>query len=207
MVEPARQGGEAIDTDALLLSQLRSGDAASFERLFERHYATVFRALYGLTGSHEEAEDLAQETFLALFRSPPRYEPGMSLVAWLCRVGLNRGYNRLRGERRSAQRATRLAEETSHSGPEEAIERSEERERVRQALARLPERQAHLLLLRHAGLSYAEVAQALEIAPGSVGTLLARAEKAFVAAYGNQPGTHESDRISAPEAHKRSLTR
>jgi RNA polymerase sigma-70 factor, ECF subfamily len=184
MVDAAKQRAEAIDTDALLLDRLRGGDPAPFERLFERHYATVYRALYGLTGSREEAEDLAQETFLALFRSPPRHEPGMSLVAWLCRVGLNRGYNRLRSERRSAERATRVAEAGDDDGPEETVERGEERERVRLALAGLPERQARLLLLRHAGLSYAEVAQALEIAPGSVGTLLVRAEKAFVQAYG-----------------------
>ncbi|MFO7170471.1 MAG: sigma-70 family RNA polymerase sigma factor [Chloroflexota bacterium] len=183
MLDAANQRAEVLDTDALLLGRLHAGDVAAFELLFERHYATVFRALYGLTGSHEEAEDLAQETFLTLFRTPPRHKPGMSLAAWLCRVGLNRAYNRLRGARRERQRAERLAEAPAPAGPEEELARSEERALVRQALAKLPERQARLLLLRHAGLSYAEVAQALEIAPSSVGALLARAEKAFVAAY------------------------
>ncbi|PMP85558.1 MAG: RNA polymerase subunit sigma-24, partial [Roseiflexus castenholzii] len=60
---------------------------------------------------------------------------------------------------------------------------AEERDQVRAALATMPQRQAHLLLLRHAGLSYAEVAAVLNLAPGSVGTLLARAERAFVAAF------------------------
>ena len=54
---------------------------------------------------------------------------------------------------------------------------------VRRVLAHLLERQSRLLLLRHAGLSYAEIAEALDVAPGSVGTLLVRAEKAFLAAY------------------------
>jgi RNA polymerase sigma factor (sigma-70 family) len=61
--------------------------------------------------------------------------------------------------------------------PHDELLRAEERARVREALARLPERQGKLLLLRYAGLSYAEVAATLESAPGSVGTLLARAER------------------------------
>jgi RNA polymerase sigma-70 factor (ECF subfamily) len=183
IVDAAKRGPGPIDTDALLLERLRSGDEESFERLFERHYGTVFRALFGLTGIREEAEDLAQETFLALYHTPPRPEPGVSLAAWLCRVGLNRGYNRLRGEQREQRRVERVADEPVQAGPEEELGRVEDRARVRSALAQLPERQARLLLLRHAGLSYAEVAQALEVAPGSVGTLLARAERAFVAAY------------------------
>ena len=183
MVNAVQPGAEVIDSDALLLGRLRAGDRDAFDRLFERHYATVYRALHGLTGSPEAAEDLAQETFLALYRSPPAPEPGQSLAAWLCRVGLNRGYNQLRGERRAQLRAERVAEPGAAEGPEEALARAEEREQVRLALAQLPERQARILLLRYAGLSYAEVAQALEVAPSSVGALLARAERAFVQHY------------------------
>src|SRR5439155_6944320 len=67
--------------------------------------------------------------------------------------------------------------------PQDELVRSEDRALVREVLARLPERQSRLLLLRHAGLSLAEVASALEVAPGSVGTLLVRAERAFANAY------------------------
>lgn len=183
MVDAAGRG--AIDTDALLLEQVRRGDAAAFERLFERHYATVYRALFGMLGAREPAEDLAQETFLALYRRPPRPEPGLSLAAWLCRVALNRASNALRSQRRELARVERLALPEAQPGPDDDALRAEARAQVRGALARLPARQAHLLLLRHAGLSYAEVAQALGVAPGSVGTLLARAEQAFVAAYGS----------------------
>jgi RNA polymerase sigma-70 factor (ECF subfamily) len=182
MVDAAGRGIEPLDADTPLLELVRRGDAAAFERLFERHYAAVYRALYGLLGSREEAEDLAQETFLALYRNPPRPQPGASLAAWLCRVALNFGYNTLRGQARARARAERAAGRAPADGPEDLLLRAEERARVRAALAVLPERQARMLLLRYAGLSYAELAQALEIAPGSVGTLLARAEQAFVAA-------------------------
>src|SRR5512144_2063965 len=58
-----------IEEDALI-ERLRHGDQAAFERLFLRHYAQVYRVLHHLVGSREEAEDLAQETFLALYHQP-----------------------------------------------------------------------------------------------------------------------------------------
>jgi len=159
MVDTGMLGAEPIDSDALLLEQVRRGSANAFEHLFERHYPAVYRTLFGLLGTREAAEDVAQETFLALYNTPPRLEPGVALVAWLCRVALNRGRNTLRGERRSLARAERLGVPAPQDGPEELIARGEDRQQVRAALASLPEKQTSLLLLRHAGLSYAEVAQ------------------------------------------------
>lgn len=179
-------------SDAELLDQLQQGNQQAFEVLFTRHYATVYRALYHLVASREEAEDLAQETLLVLYRQPPRlHTPDDSLAAWLCRVALNRGYNALRSTERARQRTNRLGQDTaglerSANDPYAVAVRSEEQAQVRATLAQLPIRQRKLLLLRYAGLSYAEIAAALEIAPGSVGTLLARAERAFAKIY-NEP--------------------
>jgi RNA polymerase sigma-70 factor (ECF subfamily) len=170
------------ENDALLLERFRQGDQSTFEALFTRHYQQVYRAAYGLVRSHDAAEDLAQEAFLALYRQPPPPAAHLALVGWLCRVALNRGINLLRGERREQARLASFNLEASVD-PTEAILRDEQRTQVRAALRRLPERQAQLLALRYAGLSYAEIAAALELAPGSIGTLLVRAERAFLAAY------------------------
>ena len=170
------------DTDAALLERLHSGDSTAFDELFLRHYATVYRVLYGVVGNAQEAEDLAQETFTAFYRQPPRLDGSSALGGWLYRVAVNRAYNALRGKQR-LQRRLRWEEPGQQSDPQDEYLRREERERVQTALARLPERTAKLLLLRHAGLAYAEIAAALQVAPGSVGTLLARAERAFEAAY------------------------
>jgi RNA polymerase sigma-70 factor, ECF subfamily len=172
-----------IETDDTLIERLRRGDGAAFEQLFVRHYSQVHSVLYGLLGSREAAEDLAQETFLELYRHTPVVRAGATLAAWLCRVALNKGYNSLRGERRAQQRLERFAVAREEDNPEDELVRSEERALVREVLARLPERQSRLLLLRHAGLSLAEIGNALEIAPGSVGTFLVRAERAFSNAY------------------------
>lgn len=187
--------GQAVgESDEALLEQLRRGDADAFERLFLRHYPAVYRAVFHLFGSREAAEDAAQETFLALLHQPPR--SGAQLLGWLCRVALNRGYNTLRSQRRAEARAAQVGagpEQNDAPDPAGELLRAEERAAVRATLADLPERQGQLLLLRHAGLSYAEVAAALEIAPGSVGTLLARAETAFLAAYQRRFGKAPND--------------
>ena len=170
------------DSDITLLERLRSGDSTAFEELFLRHYASVYRVLYGVVGNTQEAEDLAQETFTALYRQPPRLDGAGALGAWLYRVAVNRAYNALRSKQRW-QRGLGWSEPEQQSDPQDEYLRREERERVRVALARLPERTAKLLLLRHAGLAYAEIAAALQVAPGSVGTLLVRAERAFTQTY------------------------
>ena len=182
------------ESDEALLEQLRRGDADAFERLFLRHYAAVYRAVFHLFGSREEAEDAAQETFLALLHQPPR--TGAQLAGWLCRVALNRGYNALRSQRRAEARAAVVGAAPALVDPLDPageLLRAEERAAVRATLAELPERQGQLLLLRYAGLSYAEVAAALDVAPGSVGTLLARAEAAFLAAYRRRFGSLPHD--------------
>jgi RNA polymerase sigma-70 factor (ECF subfamily) len=178
------------DTDEQLLEELRRGDKAAFEQLFLRHYGQVYRVLYNLVAGREQAEDLAQETFLALYHHPPAIAPEATLIAWLCRVALNRGYNALRGERRERARVERLAEPPTQPDPQAELLRAEERARVRAALARLSERQSQLLLLRHAGLAYTEIAAIVDVAPGSVGTLLARAERAFMAEYEQMEQDH-----------------
>jgi RNA polymerase sigma-70 factor (ECF subfamily) len=193
-----------IEPDDTLLERLGRGDDAAFEQLFVRHYNQVYRVLYGLLGNPEAAEDLAQETFLELYgHAPAGTRPGATLAAWLCRVALNKGYNSLRGERRAQQRLERFAAVArEEAGPEDEIIRSEERALVREVLARLPERQSKLLLLRHAGLSLAEIGNALEVAQGSVGTLLVRAERAFANAYELMDGRGGARTTSAPEKRK-----
>jgi RNA polymerase sigma-70 factor (ECF subfamily) len=181
-IQLASRDYTVTDSDIALLARLRSGDSTAFDELLLRHYAAVYRVLYGVVGNAQEAEDLAQETFTALYRQPPRLEGSGSVGAWLYRVAVNRAYNALRSTQR-LQRRLEQVEPEQQSDPQDEYVRREERERVRAALARLPERTAKLLLLRYAGLSYAEIAAAIDVAASSVGTLLARAERAFVAEY------------------------
>ncbi|MGI5836912.1 MAG: sigma-70 family RNA polymerase sigma factor [Chloroflexota bacterium] len=189
MVE--NEGQRVQLTDSMLLAGLRSGERDAFEPLFNRHWRTVYGVLFRLTGSREEAEDLAQEVFVRLYRNPPALGNQPSLAPWLYRVATNLGYNALRKgtrEARRQERVQRLADTEQAAGlgavdPEQESMAQEERLAVRKALAQLSEREQACLVLRHSGLSYAEVASALGVRTGSVGTLLARAEERFRRVY------------------------
>jgi RNA polymerase sigma-70 factor (ECF subfamily) len=169
-------------------------DETRFRRLFGERHPEVRLLLQRVTGSAAEADDLAQEVFLRCWRqappdlaSEPEEETEGRLRAWLWRCALNLGMNAVRDRRRLAERHRRAGREAEISpappGPAQLRETRAEAERVRAVLGALPGRQARLLHLRHAGLSYRELAEVLEVAPGSIGTLLARAEEAFARAW------------------------
>lgn len=180
--------GRPLPEEQTLLERSRGGDELAFARLFERYWEGVVRVLVRLLGDAEAAGDLAQDVFVQLLRRPP--DGSVPLRAWLYRVAINLGYNALRAERRRRHRedAASALEALAGQTPAEEAGRAEERDAVRRVLARLPERQRLCLALRAEGLSYAEIAAALGVAPGSVGTLLARAERAFKAEYLAQRG-------------------
>jgi RNA polymerase sigma-70 factor (ECF subfamily) len=170
-------------SDEALLAQTAQGDARAFEVLFRRHYDRVYGILFRLVGERGEAEDLAQEVFLRLHNhARRRRDRDENVGAWLYRVAVNHGYNALRDRRRRQQRDALLLPPPTGDAEAELLRR-EERRLVRAALARLGERQAQLLILRQMEFSYAECAAVVGVAPGSVGTLLARAARDFRQAY------------------------
>ncbi|HEX9595908.1 MAG TPA: sigma-70 family RNA polymerase sigma factor [Anaerolineales bacterium] len=164
-----------------------ASDLTVFEDLFRTHFQALFRHLYRIVGERGLAEDLAQETFLRLYRQI--FEPGRKHHprAWLYQVATNLAYNAVRDQARHAQtirqNAGRLSLDAPGDDPQDVLQRSEARQQVRQALAELPPRDAQLLLLRHAGLRYDELAEVLNLAPSSIGSLLSRASRAFAQAY------------------------
>lgn len=172
-------------SDSLLLERLARGDTASFDVLFYRHYDRVYGLLFRLLGNRAEAEDVTQEVFLKLHDRGQSRRPlaqDENVGGWLYRVAMNLGYNALRDRARRDARNVHLVPEPE-AGVESQADGREEQVMVRAALARLPERQALLLLLRQMNFSYAECAAVCEVAPGSVGTLLARAAAAFRREY------------------------
>ncbi len=150
-----------------------------FESLFTKEYARVAGIANRVLADPHEAEDVAQEVFIDFHRlhsASADYAP-----AWLHRAAAHAALNRLRGARRRQKREMAQAtEEPAQSiDPQKQVEVNEDRRRVRQALARLAPKPAAVLVLRASGLSYAEVAQALGVGTGQVGTLLRRAEAAL----------------------------
>ena len=157
-----------------------------FAEVFRRDYLRLVGLARRVLGDVDEAEDAAQEALLALRTDPVLERGDDDVAAWLSRVVTNGSLNRLRSRRRADVRAEVVAAREGRppaEGPDDVVVGVDERERVRTALAVLPERQATALLLRHAGHSYREIATALGVAEGSVGVLLARGERAFRRAH------------------------
>ena len=161
--------------------------SSAFESLFLEHWAHVYRLLCRLVGDPAEAEDLALETFVRLYQKDPLRQQDFNPGGWLHRVATNLGLHSIRSWRRRERyemTAGKYAlEETSESQPAEILAQEEERRLVRLALAKMNERQSQLLILRHSGLSYKEIAEALDLAPTSIGPLLLRAEREFEKQY------------------------
>ncbi|GAA0402143.1 hypothetical protein Acor_60380 [Acrocarpospora corrugata] len=150
---------------------------ADLEQVFRAAYPRVVAVAARVLGSRDEAEDVAQEVFLRFGRSAV---PAGEAVGWLSVAAAHTALNHLRSGRRRVSREE-AADDGDAVSPDvaDAVVAREERRRVRAALARLPRRQAVALVLRHSGLSYAEVAAALDLSPGSVGTIVRRAESAL----------------------------
>jgi len=154
-----------------------------FEHFYLEHYRRVVSVLFRLTGSRSEAEDLANEVFVRLYRRRLLPQPDGNVPGWLYRTATNVGIDGLRKNARRRQHeleaAQAAAQSRENAGPLDEILRDERRRQVRQVLARLKPVHAQALILRSSGFSYHEVAEALGMKRVSVGTLLLRAEQAF----------------------------
>lgn len=153
-----------------------AGVRPDLEQVFRSAYPRVVAVAARVLGSRYEAEDVAQEVFLTFGRSSV---PAAEAAGWLSVAAAHTALNHLRTGRRRASREAISG--TAEVAPDiaDAVVTLEERRRVRAALATLPRKQAVALVLRHSGLSYAEVAAALDLSPGSVGTTVRRAESAL----------------------------
>jgi RNA polymerase sigma-70 factor (ECF subfamily) len=163
------------------------GDPGAFEALFLEHWPRVFGLLRRLVGDDAEAEDLALDAFLRLYRRKPSEDGELNVGGWLHRVATNLGLNAIRGWKRRQRYELESGKmdlsENHPASPDEVYAGAEERQRVRAILAQMEPRQAQVLILRHSGQKYQEIAAALDVSPASIGPLLARAENEFERRY------------------------
>lgn len=155
-----------------------------FDAAYESHHPALYRYVHRLVGDPDLAADVVQESFVRLLDHPL---PDDEVRRWLFTVATNL----VRDDARMRTRRQRLLVERyqrSDLSPDPAEEpdrtavRSERIAAVRAALDELPDRDRQMLLMREEGFRYSEIAKAIDVAPGSVGTLLARALRRFIGA-------------------------
>lgn len=163
------------------------------DRLFRTYNAQIVRYLTRRLGDSDLAEEVAQETFVRAMRQ----EAITNERAWLFAVATNLLRDAARRQERERRHLTLLAAESRDSSEDADVEADLSVERLRQsaaarrALGVLGDRDRSALLMKEEGLSYPEIAEALDLSPGSVGTTLARARRRLVEAYEQLEGKGE----------------
>ena len=168
---------------------MKAGDPDAFDRLVTRYSGDIFSLLFRLTGNHEEASDLVQDTFLRALKAVGGFRGESDLKTWLYRIAINESRNRFRWWKRRRREKTVSLDETlgntessyqdiladRSSSPEDDALRREREVILQRALNDLPAiYREPIVLFDIEGLSYEEICNALELNPGTLKSRLAR---------------------------------
>jgi RNA polymerase sigma-70 factor (ECF subfamily) len=179
------EDGRAPDRD-----MIRASEAVTFEEIFQRYGSMVFNLTFRILGDREEASDVSQEVFFAVYRKLQRFRGESSLKTWIYRIAINRASNRCRWWNRLRRRGTvsldehlskddsrTISEALASAGntPEEALLLQEKRNEIEHTLQCLPVQQRVAVIMRDVqGLSYEEIAGLLQVSLGTVKSRIAR---------------------------------
>ncbi len=156
-------------SDTELARRARLGDREAFGTLVERHAPMARRLARAVLRHPEDADDAAQDAFVAAWTSLGRFDPAQAFPPWLARIALNTARDLARRRRVRQTEPIPIAMAGSRPGPEEDAERRVTRERLDAALADLPERQRLAVVLHDAeGYRHHEIAELLEVPEGTV---------------------------------------
>src|SRR6202795_784751 len=178
-------------SDVQLMLDVKAGDERSFELLLQRYRTPLVNFLYRMVRAREEAEDLAQEVFLRVYRARKDYVPSAKLTTWLFRIATNLALNSVRDNRYQKMEVSIDAPmkvdaedgderpmdvPEKHPNIEQHLVEDARKEMIRHAIDKLPEKQrAAVLLQKYEELDYAEIAKILSCSESALKSLLFRA--------------------------------
>src|SRR5215467_15455826 len=177
-------------SDVQLMLDVKAGDEASFELLLQRYRTPLVNFLYRMVRNREQAEDLAQEVFLRVYRAREDYVPSAKFTTWLFRIATNLALNSVRDTRyRKLEVSIDAPISETEDGDERTLDIPEKhpnieqhlvedarRKMIRHAIDKLPEKQrAAVLLHKYQELDYAEIAKILACSESALKSLLFRA--------------------------------
>tara|TARA_B110000495_G_scaffold26887_1_gene19870 strand:- start:2755 stop:3429 length:675 start_codon:yes stop_codon:yes gene_type:complete len=181
---------ELLDPDVRLMLQVREGSAAAFEALVEKHQKRLVMVLEHLVSDRTQAEDLAQDVFLRVYRARERYVPTAKFSTWLYTITHNVASNSIRKSSRrkeinlvtspSGSMPVRpldtMAKDKSNLMPTRLAAQKEMEMVIREAIQSLgPRQRMAMLLSKYEGMSYNEIAESMELTTQAVKSLLSRA--------------------------------
>jgi len=179
--------GAATDYDVSLMLSFQKGNDLAFQELVERNHTRVIGLVYRFINDASDAEDLAQEVFLRIYRARATYKPTAKFSTWMFRITANVSLNalRARANRRDDVSVDQVADgadsprsvpDPSGDLPDHRMHKLELQEKVRDAVSALPEKQQMAVILnKYEGMNYADVARTIGCSTMAVKSLLARA--------------------------------
>jgi RNA polymerase sigma-70 factor, ECF subfamily len=193
-----------IDPDAQLMLNFKAGDQQAFQELFDKYKKRVINYCFRFCGQRAVAEELAQETFLKVYKAARHYRPKARFSTWLFKIATNVCLNEIRRPvyrnrpealdqvmENEVSGADETADNIRQDSPDDQLVFKEQQQLVRQAMGRLPEKQRAALLLRvEGGFSYGEIGQQINRTENHVKTLIHRGrmhlKKAMAAYFGEE---------------------
>lgn len=170
--------------DVRLMQLVSGGDTAAFEALVERHQRLVIGTVAKMLGNHSDAEDIAQQVFVRVWKSAKRYVPRAKFTTWLLKITRNLVFNEMRRQKRHAhlplqvegEEEERPIKDEHAASPDASLLERELQGAIEAAITRLPESQRMAVVLRrYEELSYEEIAEVLDQSVPAVKSLLFRA--------------------------------
>ncbi len=182
---PADASPDTAARDLAWMNRVKEGDMEAFRELIEAHQYRVIGTISKMLSDESEAEDLAQQVFIRVWRSAPRYEPTAKFTTWLYTITRNLVFNELRRRKRHATQpmldpeddrpAVQVADTTCKS-PDATVLDSEMQEAIQKAIDELPETQRMAVILRrYDDVSYEEIGEILKLSVPAVKSVLFRA--------------------------------
>jgi RNA polymerase sigma-70 factor, ECF subfamily len=175
------------EQDRRLIVRAQAGDSGAFRVLIERHQRRVFAIALGLVRDEQDAREIAQEAFLRVHKGLPQFHGGSSFFTWLYRIVTNLSIDLMRKpSRREAELHFALEVDDAESAllpaadadPYDVVRRGELSERIYQALEQLPPYHRGVILMREVeGMSYEEMAEAMQVSKGTIMSRLFHARK------------------------------
>jgi len=170
--------------DAVLVRKAQEGDVDAFERLVREYQQMIYALCRRLTGAHQSADDLAQETFIKAYFALSRFDSRWPVYPWLRKIAVNTSLNYLKARNRErplpqdALPVRGADPPPAQDLPQARLEQAEFEEKFRKSVESLPEEQKSVFVLRfYDGLSYEEISRTLDVPHGTVMSRLNRARR------------------------------
>ena len=178
VLNPSMSSSATPEPEIEWMARIRDGDMEAFRCLVEAHQARVVGTISKMLGSDAEAEDLAQQVFIRIWKSAPRYRPTAKFTTWLFRITRNLVFNELRRKRHFVDQADEMPEpaESRDQEPDKVLMEGELQSAIQNAIDQLPESQRLAIILRrYEGMAYEEIAAVMGTTVPAVKSILFRA--------------------------------